>query len=130
MRLLPNADVSSWRLKPSCGWPLNQNGAPAASTEPAIVCATGVMIGSFRDRRPGRSTVWKPFGTNRTLSPTWIRFGIPEREQPAAPIIGAHQDDVERGQCDERRADQIAVIQSGGKDHQADDHSSSDTAVP
>src|SRR3954466_2895869 len=72
LRDLPNAEVSPSRLKPSCGCPLNQNGAPAASTTPVMVCAAGVISGSFRDRWPGRSTVWKLFGTNRTLSPTWI----------------------------------------------------------
>jgi hypothetical protein len=72
-------------LNPIVRWPLNQNGAPAASLTPDTVPLSGVKMGSFLVRRPGRSTVWKPDGTKRTVSPTWIvtRCGKKSLTSPA-----------------------------------------------
>ena len=54
------------------GWPLNQNGAPAASLTPAIFTAgSGLMNGGGLAPFFGEVTVWKPFIVHLTLSPTW-----------------------------------------------------------
>ena len=54
-------------------WPLNQNGAPAASLTPAIFvpAGSGLMNGGGLAPFVGKVTVWKPLIVHLTLSPTW-----------------------------------------------------------
>ena len=87
VRDLPNAGLSSSGLKPSDGWPLNQNGASAASSEPETSCPSGVMMGSLLVRFPGRSIVWNPVGANFTVSPTWIVTWCGKKSLTSLPVF-------------------------------------------
>src|SRR5712691_4668680 len=55
------------------GWPLNHNGAPAASSFPLRVIALDVMISGGAAWPCARKvTVWNPLIAQLTESPTWI----------------------------------------------------------
>jgi hypothetical protein len=58
MKVLPNPDCASAGVKPSPGWPVNQNGAPAASSEPGPATGAPPLIsGSGWRPRAGNSAL-------------------------------------------------------------------------
>src|SRR4051812_26449180 len=69
--VLPSEPWSTDGLNWKFAWPLNQNGAPAASLTP-VIWPAGVNSGSAFPPFGGISTVWKPTGLNRTLPPALI----------------------------------------------------------
>src|SRR3954451_1227407 len=69
--VLPSEPWSTDGLNWKFAWPLNQNGAPAASLTP-VIWPAGVNSGSAVPPLGGISTVWKPTGLNRTLPPALI----------------------------------------------------------
>src|SRR5690242_13103387 len=63
-------------LKPTLGTaPLNQNGLPAASSEPETVAPLASSAAGLPPLA-GRSTLWNPVGTNLTESPAWIVIAL------------------------------------------------------
>ncbi len=55
-------------MKATFGWPLNQNGAPAASLTPVAV-PVGASSGAGSSPLAGKSTLWNPLAVNLILSP-------------------------------------------------------------
>src|SRR6266536_1475022 len=78
--------LASGGLNCRLGWPLNQNGAPAASTLPATVPA-GATSGSGLPPLAGKSTVWNWAGLNLTESPAWIVVPCGKKSLTSAPTL-------------------------------------------
>ena len=51
-----------------------------------------------------------------------VRPGVPEGQQPTATVRRTDQDKVDCGRHGQQRADEVAVVQPSGKDHDDDDH--------
>src|SRR3954454_14481253 len=76
--------LSSDGVKLTTGWPLNQKSAPAASFS-AVVWPLGLSSGVGLAPLPTNSTVWKPGGTNFTLSPTCTETELGKKALASEP---------------------------------------------